>query len=116
MKQLNHPNIVHMAGMADFFLGEGYSYLAIPPLGIVKKPIALVTEFLPYGSLYEFLQRKDAPKTLHWAMRMRIILDVAQGVAFMHSLRPQIMHRDLKTLNVLVLLVKARLLLQYSLC
>jgi len=83
MRLLNHPNIVHMAG-------------------IVKKPIALVTEYLPFGSLYQFLQREDAPKKLHWAMRIKILMDVAEGVAFMHSLQPQIMHRDLKTLNILM--------------
>ena len=68
----------------------------------MRDPTALVTEFVSYGSLYKFLQREDAPQKLHWAMRMKILIDVAQGVAFMHSLSPQIIHRDLKTLNILV--------------
>lgn len=68
----------------------------------MRQPLALVTEYIPFGSLYKFIQREDAAQKLHWAMRIKILIDIAQGVAFMHSLHPQIIHRDLKTLNILV--------------
>lgn len=35
-------------------------------------------------------------------MRMRISLNVAEGLAYMHSLRPPVLHRDIKSHNILV--------------
>eukprot|EP00005_Dracoamoeba_jomungandri_P014137 CAMPEP_0174277974 /NCGR_PEP_ID=MMETSP0439-20130205/61221_1 /TAXON_ID=0 /ORGANISM="Stereomyxa ramosa, Strain Chinc5" /LENGTH=1598 /DNA_ID=CAMNT_0015370339 /DNA_START=1040 /DNA_END=5837 /DNA_ORIENTATION=- len=83
MKLLRHPNIVQMAG-------------------ITKKPRCLVTEFMKEGSLYDIMQRPDVDEFFTWKLRMKVIVDIAKGVEFMHSLSPQIIHRDLKTLNVLM--------------
>eukprot|EP01087_Luapelamoeba_hula_P012330 TRINITY_DN3429_c0_g4_i3.p1 TRINITY_DN3429_c0_g4~~TRINITY_DN3429_c0_g4_i3.p1 ORF type:complete len:1705 (+),score=283.87 TRINITY_DN3429_c0_g4_i3:276-5390(+) len=83
MRLLKHPNIVEM-------------------IGVCKHPTSLVTEFMPFGSLYDFILREDIKKYFSWRMRMKVVTDIALGVAFMHGLTPPIIHRDLKTLNVLM--------------
>ncbi|KAL6057314.1 Myotubularin-like phosphatase domain [Balamuthia mandrillaris] len=83
MKTLQHPNIVRMIGLS-------------------KRPLALVTEYVPHGSLYDLLHRDDLDKILNWKMRMKLVIDIAKGVECMHAQTPQIIHRDLKTLNVLL--------------
>jgi len=48
---------------------------------------------------------KKSNKRLDWALRLKMLKDVAKGCAFLHGTTPPIMHRDLKTPNILVLLV-----------
>lgn len=37
-----------------------------------------------------------------WATRMRIAVDVARGLSFLHSLDANVIYRDLKASNVLL--------------
>ena len=63
--------------------------------------LCLVLEFLARGSLDQLL--KDIELAGTWASRRyRIMLGVAQGMAYLHSLRKQVLHRDLKPENVLL--------------
>jgi hypothetical protein len=57
----------------------------------------LVMEYMPVGSLYDVLHNDQA---LPWHIRLRIGLDVSYGLAQLHNV--QILHRDLKSLNVLL--------------
>ena len=52
------------------------------------------------GSLFELLHRRndDIPRR----RSITIAIEVAEGVAFLHSRRPPIVHRDLKSHNVLL--------------
>ena len=60
---------------------------------------AMVLEYMPKGSLYKLLNTKS--ETLGWEpTRMRIAADVSRGLAYLHD--KGILHRDLKSLNVLV--------------
>jgi serine/threonine protein kinase len=55
------------------------------------------------GNLYDFLQaRRDKGEQVAWALRLRIARDIAEGMKFLHSATPPIIHRDLKSPNVLV--------------
>nr|ABR45983.1 enhanced disease resistance 1 [Arabidopsis lyrata] len=83
MRRLRHPNVV-------FFLGA-----------VTRPPnLSIVTEFLPRGSLYRILHR---PKSHidEWR-RIKMALDVAMGMNCLHTSTPTIVHRDLKTPNLLV--------------
>lgn len=79
MSQLHHPNIIHF-----------YGYCSIPK--------CLVMEYMPKGSLFDVLQ--DKKQALDWGVRMRIAIDMVSGLAFLHS--KGILHRDIKSLNVLL--------------
>jgi serine/threonine protein kinase len=78
MVQLRHPNIVYL-------------------YGISTKPYSMVMEFMSNGSLHSVLHSNQR---LSWSLRYRISLDVAKGLAFLH--RKLVLHRDLKSLNVLL--------------
>lgn len=46
--------------------------------------------------------RLRAETALTWPLRLKIAKDVAKGMTFLHSMNPPIMHRDLKTPNIMV--------------
>nr|XP_009762656.1 PREDICTED: serine/threonine-protein kinase CTR1-like [Nicotiana sylvestris]XP_016484613.1 PREDICTED: serine/threonine-protein kinase CTR1-like [Nicotiana tabacum] len=83
MKRLRHPNVL-------LFMGAIFSQ---------EKP-AIVTEFLPRGSLFKTLHRNNKP--LDFSRRLRMALDVARGMNYLHRRNPPIVHRDLKSSNLLV--------------
>lgn len=83
LANLRHPRLVSLIGAA----------YAAPSLMIV-------TEFMPNGSLYEALhQRKLA---LELVKRFKIATQVSEGVSFLHSKQPPFVHRDLKSMNVIM--------------
>ncbi|XP_028786918.1 probable serine/threonine-protein kinase SIS8 isoform X2 [Neltuma alba] len=83
MKRLRHPNVV-------LFMGA-----------ITKPPnLSIVTEFLPRGSLYRLIHRPN--NQLDERRRLRMALDAARGMNYLHNCSPVIVHRDLKSPNLLV--------------
>lgn len=91
MSGLVHPNLVNLLG---FFLDPMPSMLM---------------EFVDGGDLYSFLHEHDeqlgpgeeAPR-LPSAVILKIALDIAHGMNFLHSATPAFIHRDLKTPNIMV--------------
>ncbi|KAL5726729.1 hypothetical protein ACHQM5_009743 [Ranunculus cassubicifolius] len=83
MKRLRHPNVV-------LFMGA-----------ITRAPnLSIVTEFLPRGSLYRLIHRPNSQ--IDERRRLRMALDVARGMNYLHNCTPVIVHRDLKSPNLLV--------------
>ncbi|KAJ8558320.1 hypothetical protein K7X08_005086 [Anisodus acutangulus] len=83
MLRLRHPNVV-------LFMGA-----------VTRPPnLSILTEFLPRGSLYKLLHRPYIQ--IDEKKRMRMALDVAKGMNYLHTSNPMIVHRDLKTPNLLV--------------
>ena len=68
-------------------------------MGVVPEPLSMVTEYCARGNLYDLLHSSTP---LPWALRQAMALDVARGMNFLHTSTPIIMHRDLKSLNLLV--------------
>ncbi|PIA56208.1 hypothetical protein AQUCO_00700514v1 [Aquilegia coerulea] len=85
MKRVRHPNVV-------LFMGA-----------VTKRPnLSIVTEYLPRGSLYRLINRAAAGEILDKRRRLRMALDVAKGINYLHCLSPPIVHWDLKSPNLLV--------------
>ncbi|CAA0838406.1 Protein kinase superfamily protein [Striga hermonthica] len=83
MLRLRHPNVV-------LFMGA-----------VTRPPnLSILTEFLPRGSLYKLLHRPSIQ--IDEKRRIKMALDVAKGMNYLHSSHPIIVHRDLKTPNLLV--------------
>uniref|UniRef100_I1QN87 Protein kinase domain-containing protein n=1 Tax=Oryza glaberrima TaxID=4538 RepID=I1QN87_ORYGL len=69
-----------------------------------KNHLALIYEYMPNGSLYDHIRGKKAViQTLRWCDRVRITLEAAQGLDYLHTgcVLP-IIHRDLKSHNILL--------------
>ncbi|KAJ4956208.1 hypothetical protein NE237_012991 [Protea cynaroides] len=83
MRRLRHPNVV-------LFMGA-----------VTRPPnLSIVTEFLPRGSLYRILHRPNCQ--LDEKRRIKMALDVAKGMNCLHASTPTVVHRDLKSPNLLV--------------
>ncbi len=80
IESLRHPNVVQFFGVCTD-----------------STPFQMVMEYMPRGSLYSVLKSKH---DFSWLARYQIALDTATGVAFLHS--KKIIHRDLKSLNILL--------------
>jgi serine/threonine protein kinase len=61
----------------------------------------MVLEFCHKGALYDVLQT-DKAEDITWHRVLRASIDTVKGLLCLHSWRPPIVHRDLKTLNLLV--------------
>lgn len=75
----------------------------VPLLGYCKvgEERILVYEYMKHGSLDIVLQTKS--KILDWPARKKIAIGSARGLAFLHhSCIPHIIHRDMKSSNVLL--------------
>lgn len=85
--KLRHPNVVLFMGIA-----------------VQPKKICIVTELMSRGNVRDLLVTvlKGKPLRLDWSLRQQWALDTAQGMAYLHSLDPPMIHRDLKTTNLLV--------------
>ncbi|KAF7078942.1 hypothetical protein CFC21_083283 [Triticum aestivum] len=83
MSRLRHPNVV-------LFLG----YVTQPP------NLSILTEYLPRGSLYRLLHRPNSK--VDETRRLKMAFDVAKGMNYLHTSHPTIVHRDLKSPNLLV--------------
>lgn len=85
MRSLRHPNIVLL-------------------MGAVTQPpnLSIVTEYLSRGSLYRLLHRHAARENLEERRRLSMAFDVAKGMNYLHKRNPPIVHRDLKSPNLLV--------------
>jgi serine/threonine protein kinase len=56
--------------------------------------MSIITEFCAGGTLYELLK-----KEISWKIKIKILLDIAIGINFLHTNKPSIIHRDLKSLK-----------------
>jgi protein brassinosteroid insensitive 1 len=78
----------------------------VPLLGYCKigEERLLMYDFMKHGSLEDVLHdRKKFGKPLNWEERKKIAIGAARGLAFLHhNCIPHIIHRDMKSSNVLV--------------
>jgi serine/threonine protein kinase len=83
MQPFRHPNVLQYLG------------------GCLTPPdIFIALEYMSRGSLYELLHHPTLQLT--WAMALHFLTDASKGMIYLHSLTPPIIHRDLKSHNLLV--------------
>lgn len=83
LRDLRHPNIVRFIGVS---LGGAI-------------PCTIVTELCRNGDLYDYIRKIPCPS---YVQILGLMLDAARGVEYLHLRTPSIIHRDLKSPNVLI--------------
>lgn len=86
---MNHTNLVKL---------EGFCVCPGPPASCY-----LVYEYVSNGSLHSWLHDPFCSHKLHWRARLRIALDLAYGLQYIHEHTwPRVVHKDIKSSNVLL--------------
>ncbi|KAG7036599.1 Serine/threonine-protein kinase-like protein, partial [Cucurbita argyrosperma subsp. argyrosperma] len=65
-----------------------------------SKDRLLVVEFMCNGTLYDVIHSGSRP--LYWGRRIRLALQTAKAIETLHASNPPVIHRDIKSANVLI--------------
>jgi len=108
--KVKHPNLVHLLGFrcqqrvgcktsedlqtvfAPHFLTHSY---------LSDYPCDVILDYCSGGSLFELLHNSRCI-FMTWAQKNKIAIDIVLGMQYLHGRDPPIIHRDLKSLNVLL--------------
>jgi len=80
--RLRHPHLVLFMGAAT-----------------LKSPTLIVAELCEGGTIFQLLYNQPTLR-LSWSQRLKMAMDTAKGMNFLH--RRRVVHRDLKSLNLLL--------------
>ncbi|CEG63918.1 Putative TKL protein kinase [Rhizopus microsporus] len=82
LKQLRHENVIRFIGVCTH-----------------PQHLCIITELCEKGDLFDVIRSFKKPSFSQLVMYM---YDIALGVSYLHTRRPSIIHRDLKSMNILV--------------
>lgn len=89
MSRVSHDNLVRFIGVMS-----------------LQNPFCIVAEFCAGGCLFSFLYNSRGSEDevdLSWLQVQKMCVDVASAMLYLHAFNPQVVHRDLKSLNLLLL-------------
>uniref|UniRef100_A0A0E0L213 Protein kinase domain-containing protein n=1 Tax=Oryza punctata TaxID=4537 RepID=A0A0E0L213_ORYPU len=91
LSSVRGPRLVNLLGFSDSGAGADQQQ---------HRPRLLVVEYMPNGTLYELLHSNPRPPG--WPRRIRLALQTARALRALHDADPPVIHRDVKSANVLL--------------
>ncbi|GAA5878445.1 hypothetical protein JCM3774_006401 [Rhodotorula dairenensis] len=86
LRDLHHKNVVQFIGIS---LPKQPSHI----------PVMIITELCANGDLFDYIRKTDPPP---FTAMLDIMLGIARGIEYLHLHKPAIIHRDIKSSNVLI--------------
>uniref|UniRef100_A0ACD5TZY4 Uncharacterized protein n=1 Tax=Avena sativa TaxID=4498 RepID=A0ACD5TZY4_AVESA len=87
LSRLRHPNLVTFYGCTSSRSRE----------------LLLVYEYVPNGTVADHLHgHRATERALPWPLRLNIAVEAATALAYLHAIEPPVVHRDVKTNNILL--------------
>uniref|UniRef100_A0A0D9YDF3 non-specific serine/threonine protein kinase n=1 Tax=Oryza glumipatula TaxID=40148 RepID=A0A0D9YDF3_9ORYZ len=87
LSRLRHPNLVMFYGCTSS----------------QSRELLLVYEFVANGTVADHLHGHRAQeRALSWPLRLNIAVESAAALTYLHAIEPPIVHRDVKTTNILL--------------
>ncbi|CAL1368863.1 unnamed protein product [Linum trigynum] len=86
LSRVRHPGLVNLIGFC----------------AAAEERKLLVVEYMPNGSLHDLLHSGSTRRPPGWTKRIRFALQVAKAVHALHCSDPPVIHRDIKSSNVLI--------------
>ncbi|KAG8987501.1 hypothetical protein FRB90_003316, partial [Tulasnella sp. 427] len=93
---LRHPHVLPLIG---YYLDKDY------------KVAILMSQYMAHGDLQEYIDRKAPSREA----KLRLVCDVTDGLEYLHTRSPPIVHGDLKMKNVLISETRRGLLTDFGL-
>ncbi|KAL4595370.1 hypothetical protein ACB092_12G086600 [Castanea dentata] len=89
LSRVQHPRLVNLLGFTSDSLNDNK---------------LIVVEYMPNGSWYEILHSgsSSTSRPPGWTRRVRFAVQIAKAVQVLHSANPPVIHRDIKSSNVLI--------------
>uniref|UniRef100_A0A2P2L9F0 Serine/threonine-protein kinase PBS1 n=1 Tax=Rhizophora mucronata TaxID=61149 RepID=A0A2P2L9F0_RHIMU len=86
LSKIHNPNIISLMGY-----------------GVHEDNGFVIYELMQNGSLEDILHGPSRGSSLSWHTRLKIALDIARGLEYLHECyKPAVIHRDLKSSNILL--------------
>ena len=88
LTSIRHPNLISFLGtMLTEEKNDFYLYI--------------ITNYCQGGTLYDLLHKKKNI-SIPWNLKLKFLIEISRAMNFLHTNEPQIIHHDLKSLNILL--------------